>query len=174
MQSRSSAARQGRREVHSRLSAPAPSPSSSAAPANHCETSLGTRLCPIDEWTRACRVSDILPYTGVCCRLDGEQVALFRVGQGEAVCAIGNFDPFSRANVMSRGIVGDRAGRAKVASPIYKQSFCLLTGVCLDDPAVSVPVYEARVVEGIVEIRRPATRPPRAGNMSLVTEGESG
>src|SRR4051794_39884837 len=92
-------------------------------------------------WTRVCGRADILPNTGVCCLVGGKQVAVFRLidgaddGEGarahERLLAISNYDPFSRANVLSRGIVGDRAGRAKVASPIFKQSFCLETGECL-------------------------------------------
>jgi nitrite reductase (NADH) small subunit len=57
--------------------------------------------------------------------------------------------------VLSRGIVGDREGRATVASPIYKQVFELATGLCLDDPDVMVPTYPVRVVDGIVEIGPP-------------------
>jgi nitrite reductase (NADH) small subunit len=61
-------------------------------------------------------------------------------------------DPFSGASVLSRGIVGDREGRPTVASPIYKQVFELATGICLDDPSVSVPTYPARVSNGVVEV----------------------
>jgi nitrite reductase (NADH) small subunit len=32
-----------------------------------------------------------------------------------------------------------------VASPLYKQHFSLLTGRCIEDEAVSVPVYRAAV-----------------------------
>jgi len=53
---------------------------------------------------------------------------------------------------MSRGIVGDRKGVLKVASPIYKQNFNLQTGVCLDDETVTLPVYSAQVVDGQVQI----------------------
>jgi len=56
--------------------------------------------------------------------------------------------------VMSRGIVGDRGGRATVQSPIKKQAFALDDGICLDEPAVVVPVYETRITsDGFVEIR---------------------
>ena len=68
------------------------------------------------------------------------------------VFAIGNFDPFSKAFVLSRGIVGDKGGVAKIASPIFKQSFDLRTGRCLDDPSVAVPVWPARVRDGRVEV----------------------
>ena len=49
--------------------------------------------------------------------------------------------------MLSRGIVGDRGGVPKIASPMYKQSFDLRTGQCLDDPAVTIPRYDARVLE---------------------------
>ena len=39
-----------------------------------------------------------------------------------------------------------------VASPLLKQRFDLRTGVCLDDPAVVVPSYEVRVVDGMVVV----------------------
>jgi nitrite reductase (NADH) small subunit len=101
-----------------------------------------------------CRIDDIVPNTGVCALVRGQQIALVRVGEGpaQAIYALSNFDPFSNAFVISRGIVGDRDGVPKIASPIYKQSFDLRTGQCLDDPSVTIPVYPARVVDGWVEV----------------------
>lgn len=126
-----------------------------------------------EEWTRVCAVSEILPDTGVCCLVAGKQVAVFRLASDDRVLAIGNHDPFSKANVLSRGIVGDKNGRAKVASPIYKQSFDLETGECFDDPNVSVPSYEVRVRDGIVEVKEPITRTLRTGNSGLLSEVQS-
>jgi len=102
-------------------------------------------------WTDVCGLDDILPDTGVCALLGRKQVAIFRLG--EALFALSNFDPFSKAFVLSRGILGDRAGVPKVASPVYKQSFDLRTGRCLDDPAVAVRSYPVRVRQGRVEVR---------------------
>ena len=92
---------------------------------------------------KVCRLDEIVPDTGVCALIGGEQVAVFRIG--ESVFAIGNRDPFSGANVLSRGIVGDLQGELVVASPVYKQHFSLLTGRCLEDPSVGVAVYRASV-----------------------------
>lgn len=105
------------------------------------------------EWTAACAYDRLLPCRGVAVLLPGSaQVALFRLDDG-ALHAVSNIDPFSGAAVMSRGIVGDRAGRACVQSPIKKQAFALDDGACLDDPAVSLPVYRTRVTpEGYVQI----------------------
>lgn len=103
-------------------------------------------------WMTICPLDAIAPNTGVNALVGTEQVAIFRVGETDQVYATGNFDPFSQAFVMSRGLVGDRKGVLKVASPIYKQNFNLKTGECLDDATVKIPVYPVRVVDGQVQI----------------------
>ena len=105
-------------------------------------------------WVGVCPASALGVDRGACALVEGVQVALFRLADG-AVYAMSNFDPFSRAFVLSRGIVGDRDGTPKVASPVYKQSFDLATGRCLDDPAVVVPVYPTRIVDGLLEVALP-------------------
>jgi len=99
---------------------------------------------------KICSLEEILENAGVCALVAGEQVAIFRV-DGE-VYAVGNRDPFSGANVLSRGIVGDVKGELVVASPIYKQHFSLTTGRCVEDATVRIPVYDARVEEGFVAV----------------------
>lgn len=104
-------------------------------------------------WTPACPLSSLLPGRGVAVLLpDGGQAALFRLPDG-TLAAVGNIDPFGRAAVMSRGIVGDRHGEPTVASPLLKQVFSLADGRCFDDEAYTLPVYDVRVVDGFVEIR---------------------
>ena len=104
------------------------------------------------DWEDVCALEEILPGTGVCALVAGQQVAIVRTA--DALYAIGNFDPFSKAFVISRGIVGDRGGIPKIASPIYKQSFDLRTGLCFDDPRVRVPTYEVRVERGRIFVHR--------------------
>ncbi|MGH9009762.1 MAG: nitrite reductase small subunit NirD [Acidimicrobiia bacterium] len=103
------------------------------------------------DWVEICRYDAIYPDTGVCALIDGRQVALFRLSDG-TLHAVSNHDPFSQANVLSRGIVGDRAGDPKIASPIYKQTFNLRTGVCYEDSAVRLDVYRVRRRRGVVEV----------------------
>ena len=100
-------------------------------------------------WIAVCALADIVPNTGVCALVDGRQVAVFRLDD-DSVHAIGNHDPFSRANVLSRGIVGDLKGEIVVASPVYKQHFSLASGQCLEDPGVRVPVFSVRVQDGTI------------------------
>jgi nitrite reductase (NADH) small subunit len=109
-------------------------------------------LNEIQVWTAACRYDYLIPNRGVGVLLpDGAQAALFRLDDG-SLHAVGNIDPFSGAAVVSRGLVGDRAGRATVQTPIKKQAFALDDGTCLDDPDVSLQVYATRVVDGYVEV----------------------
>ncbi|BCI51012.1 nitrite reductase small subunit [Mycolicibacterium litorale] len=113
-----------------------------------------TDLCaPAATWTAACRYDYLIPCRGVAVLLpDGSQAALFRLDDG-TLHAVGNIDPFSGAAVMSRGITGDRGGRATVQSPIKKQAFALDDGSCLDDPSAALPVYRTRLTaDGVVEI----------------------
>jgi assimilatory nitrate reductase catalytic subunit len=105
---------------------------------------------------RVCALEDIVPGTGVAALVGGEQVAVFRLNDGEtssdSVHAVGNRDPFSDANVLSRGIVGDLKGELVVASPVYKQHFSLRTGRCVEHATVRIPVYDARVEDGFVVV----------------------
>ncbi len=105
-------------------------------------------------WVDVCPLEKLIPGRGVCALVGELQIAVFRIA-GDEVYAISNFDPFSKAFVLSRGIVGSRAERLKVASPVYKQSFDLVNGVCLDDATVTLPTYEVRVVDGMVQVASP-------------------
>jgi len=97
-------------------------------------------------------LNDIVPNTGVCALVGGHQVAVFRLDD-DSVHAIGNHDPLSRANVLSRGIVGDLKGELVVASPVFKHHFSLASGQCLEEPGVRVPVFPARLEGDRVLVR---------------------
>ncbi|CAM4090524.1 nitrite reductase small subunit NirD [Kibdelosporangium persicum] len=95
------------------------------------------------------------PNRGAAVLLPGEiQVAVFRT-HDDQVFALSNIDPFARAAVMSRGIVGDRGGVPVAVSPMHKNAFDLRTGVCVDDPDVSLEVYPVRVDAGMVMVGAP-------------------
>jgi nitrite reductase (NADH) small subunit len=104
----------------------------------------------VNQWITVCQLEQILLNSGVCALVADRQIAIFRTVEG--IYAIDNYDPFSKAYVLSRGLVGDRNGIPKVASPIYKQNFNLQTGECFDDPMVKLPVYPVRVADGHVQV----------------------
>jgi nitrite reductase (NADH) small subunit len=89
-----------------------------------------------------CSKNDLVENSGVCALVNGEQVAIFYLPKSEQqVFAISNWDPIGKANVLSRGIVGDLEGKFVVASPLYKQHFDLTSGDCLEDETASVKIY---------------------------------
>jgi len=96
-----------------------------------------------------------VPGGGVCVLLGREQVALFYLpGESRELYGIANRDPIGEANVLSRGIVGDIGGELVVASPLYKHHFSLATGTCLEDEAVRLAIYAARLQGDSVLIER--------------------
>lgn len=102
-------------------------------------------------WYLVCRLDQLDPERGAAALVHGHAVALFR-GPGDTVWALSNHDPFARSSVLARGIVGERDGVPFVGSPRHRHAFDLRTGQCLDDPAVSVPVYDVRVDAGMVYV----------------------
>jgi NAD(P)H-dependent nitrite reductase large subunit/NAD(P)H-dependent nitrite reductase small subunit len=124
-------------------------------------------------WVPVCRLDDIVPNTGVCALVGRRQVAVFRLDD-DSFHAIDNHDPFSRANVLSRGIVGDLRGELVVASPVYKQHFSLRTGECLEDPGVRVAVHAVRVEGGTVWVRRVGEVETRQQRLVVVGNGMAG
>jgi nitrite reductase (NADH) small subunit len=103
-------------------------------------------------WIDVCAVDDLVPNAGICALVEQKQIAIFSMPKIDGLFAIDNFDPFSGANVLSRGMVGDLGGEPMVASPMYKQHFSLKTGQCFEDEAVQVAVYTVRVSRGKVQI----------------------
>ena len=97
----------------------------------------------INQGTEVCSLADIVPNSGRAALVEGRQIAIFRINtdKGEQFFALDNYCPFSKANVLSRGIVGSLKGKCVVASPIYKQHFCLDSGICLEDDSVSVQAW---------------------------------
>jgi nitrite reductase (NADH) small subunit len=102
-----------------------------------------------DEWQPVCRVVDLEVERGATALVHGQAIAIFRT-QDDLVYALGNHDPFAKASVIARGIVGLRGGVPFVASPAHRHAFDLRSGRCLDDDHVSIPAYDVRVVEGVV------------------------
>jgi len=106
-------------------------------------------------WIEVCSVNDLEADAGVCALVKGRQIAIFYIPRLDRVFAIGNHDPFSHANVLSRGLTGDINGEPVVASPVYKHHFSLETGRCIEDESVAVPVYPVRIASGIVQVQLP-------------------
>jgi len=107
-------------------------------------------------WVDICSLSDIPPNTGVCADLDGKQVAIFHLKSSASdsqVKAVSNFDPFSRANILSRGLITETEDSHFVASPLLKQQFCLNTGHCELDESKNIATYQVRISGELVQLQ---------------------
>ena len=90
-----------------------------------------------------CALEDLVPNSGVCALWQNTQIALFYIPSAEPrVYAVSNWDPIGKAEVISRGMVGDIDGQLVVASPLYKQRFALATGTCIEDPDFSLKTFQ--------------------------------
>lgn len=100
-----------------------------------------------------CRTCDLVPGSGVAVKIEDRQFAVIYLPEEHPqIYVIDNHDPLGQANVLSRGIVGDRNGELVIASPLYKQHYNLLTGTCQEDAEVSITCYRAELAQDKVVI----------------------
>jgi nitrite reductase (NADH) small subunit len=111
-----------------------------------------------EAWQPVCRLAELELDRGATALVHGQAVAIFRTGD-DGVYVLGNHDPFAKASVMSKGIVGLRGGVPFVASPAHRHAFDLRTGRCLEDAHVSVPAYDVKVVDGVVLVGQRKVQP---------------
>ncbi|GED21547.1 nitrite reductase small subunit NirD [Halomonas halmophila] len=105
-----------------------------------------------ENWQPLCTRDDLVAQSGIAACLETPaglvQLAIFYLpGQTPELYALDHHDPFSGANVIARGIVGDVAGEPVVASPIYKQHFRLRDGQCLEDEDMQLRTWRV-VLDG--------------------------
>ena len=109
----------------------------------------------MSEWIKVCELDDLVKNSGVCALINEKQIAVFLLSDGndKKLFATSNWDPIGKANVMYRGLIGSFGDKNTVASPLYKQRYCLETGACLDDPAQKLDVYGIRVDASAIQIQ---------------------
>lgn len=120
----------------------------------------------LSQWRRVCDIDELAVERGRAALIGREQVALFRTMYGD-VYAVQQLDPFSGANVISRGIVGNRGHVPTVASPMYKQVFDLRTGDCIDSAGYrpvgggdgSLKIWDVLISDGDVLVTQMPVEP---------------
>jgi nitrite reductase (NADH) small subunit len=105
--------------------------------------------------TDVCAIEELEPFWGEAALVDGYQVALFLLPEGN-LYATSNQDPATGSFVMSRGIVGSRGAHHTIASPLHKEVYNLDTGECFTTPDLRLPTFAVSVVDGRVLV---ATEP---------------
>ena len=127
-------------------------------------------------WVQICRLDELPTDSGMAALLNEntpqeEQIALFKVveraTQASTIYAISNFDPFSQANVLARGILCSSSSSEKtsqdnkstalaVASPVLKQHFDLSSGQCVEESDVLIKTYPSKISDGLVFVQASA------------------
>lgn len=121
----------------------------------------------MSEMIEICEVSALTPERGSAALLpDGTQIAVFLLDDG-SVHAVQQHDPYSGANILSRGLVGTHQIPAEgedpataplvptVASPMYKQVWNMDTGEVIDAVGGEkhpIAVYDVEVADGRVRV----------------------
>ena len=104
-------------------------------------------------WIDVCALNDLQPDSGVCALVAGQQIALFYLHKTDEVFAVSNFDPIGKANVLSRGMIGDLGGEPMLASPLYKQHYSLRTGICFEYADISIATFPVRIENQSVAVQ---------------------
>ncbi|TGK54806.1 nitrite reductase small subunit NirD [Leptospira wolffii] len=95
-------------------------------------------------------IGDFPEEGGTCAKIGEEQIAIFRFASRNEWFACENACPHTKDMVLSRGLVGDFQGEPKVACPMHKRNFSLLTGECMNGEDYKVKLYSVIVEEGKV------------------------
>lgn len=107
----------------------------------------------MSQWTAVCQLDDITPQTGVCALVEQEQVAIFRPYNDARLYALSNIDPFAQSSVLSRGLIAEHENELYIVSPLKKQHFRLVDGLCLEDEQYSIAHYEVKTEGETVYVR---------------------
>lgn len=104
-----------------------------------------------------CALAQLESAMAVAARVDGVQIALVRLPD-DTVYAVDHRDPRTGSCTVARGIVGSKQGEPTIATPLYKEVYSLVTGMCLSNPDYRLVTHPVEVVDGRVYVtaRRPA------------------
>lgn len=115
----------------------------------------------ISTWVRVCALDELVPERGCAALVEGVQIALVRLADN-TVRAVSNYDPYGRAHVLSRGIVGsmafaDGSEAPTISSPLHKQVWDLRTGFAVETQgkdARHIATFPVAIDDGQVLVKR--------------------
>jgi nitrite reductase (NADH) large subunit len=92
-------------------------------------------------WQKLARTEQFLADGGAAVRYGSTQIAIYHFARRGEWYATQAMCPHRKDNVLARGLLGDQAGEPKVACPLHKKTFSLLTGKGLSDPSYEVRAF---------------------------------
>jgi nitrite reductase (NADH) large subunit len=96
-------------------------------------------------WVRLGSVSDFPQNGGAAVKYGKVQLAVFNFTSRAEWYATQNMCPHRKAFVLSRGILGDASDIPKVACPLHKKTFSLVTGQSLQQEEYCIRTFAVRI-----------------------------
>jgi nitrite reductase (NADH) large subunit len=96
-------------------------------------------------WVTVGKVGDFPRDGGATIKYGRSQIAVFNLTSRGEWYASQNMCPHKKAFVLSRGILGDAGGEAKVACPLHKKTFSLTSGESLQGEEYRIRTFPVRV-----------------------------
>lgn len=81
----------------------------------------------MSQWIKATLASDLTLGQKGCLKLKDQHIALIHYEEKKWY-AVQNVCPHDQQSVLSRGILGDQKGEAKIVCPLHKHAFALDSG----------------------------------------------
>ena len=124
-------------------------PSDSAAPPDDL---------PVEEtwtWQKLTHVDQVPKDGGAAVRVGQGQIAIYNFARRGEWFATQAVCPHQKDSVLARGLLGDQAGEPKVACPLHKKTFSLMSGKGLSDPNYQVQTFPVEIRGDEVWVKLP-------------------
>jgi NAD(P)H-dependent nitrite reductase small subunit len=102
------------------------------------------------------RVDQVPRDGGITVPYGDTQIAVFNFASRGEWYATQAMCPHRKDMVLARGLLGTHRDEPKVACPLHKKAFSLLSGAGLSDPQYRVQTFPVKAVDGDVFIELPA------------------
>ncbi len=106
-------------------------------------------------WFNAGRIESFPQDGGMAIEYGDTQIAIFHHAHKDKWYATQNMCPHKHDMILSRGLLGEKAGEPKVACPLHKKQFSLESGACLSGDDLHIATFEVRVENGFVHVLLP-------------------
>jgi len=103
-------------------------------------------------WFKAAPVDAFPKNGGACVKYKSLQIAVFNFERLNQWYACQNLSPEKQEMVLSRGMIGDQNGIPKVACPLHKKTFSLITGENLNGDLPAIATYPVKIEDNFVYI----------------------
>ncbi|AOW20361.1 nitrite reductase small subunit NirD [Urechidicola croceus] len=106
----------------------------------------------VKTWFKVAHVYDFPENGGLCAKYKDKQIAVYNFTRKNTWYACQNVCPHKMEMVLSRGMIGDEKGIAKVACPMHKKTFSLETGKNLNGDLDAIATYPVKIENNFVYI----------------------